>query len=94
MVETLSEQALSAALEELGGWDLDDGKLHTRFEFPNFRQAFGFMTSVALAAESANHHPEWFNVYNKVEVWLTTHEAGGITERDVKLARCMKAMTG
>lgn len=68
-------------------WQLRDGKLHKRFVFEDFATAFGFMTSIAIYAERADHHPEWFNVYNKVDIDLTTHEAGGITERDFSLAR-------
>ncbi len=86
----LGEQALADALAALPGWDLADGKLHRKFEFADFPRAFAFMTRVAFAAEAKNHHPEWFNVYNRVEVWLTTHDAGGITEKDFELARVMQ----
>ncbi|MCA8944346.1 MAG: 4a-hydroxytetrahydrobiopterin dehydratase [Planctomycetes bacterium] len=82
---------IEAALEELDGWQIDDGKLHRRLKFEDFQAAFAFMTRIALAAEKANHHPEWFNVYNKVEVWLSTHEAGGITQKDVRLAKQIDA---
>ena len=68
-------------------WSLKDGKLNKQFVFPDFVNAFGFMTKVAIYAEKSNHHPEWFNVYNKVEIDLTTHEAAGLTQRDFKLAR-------
>ena len=71
---------------------MEDRKLHREYIFRNFVQAFGFMTEVALIAESADHHPEWFNVYKKVIVDLTTHEADGITERDFALAREMEAI--
>jgi len=71
----------------LPGWSLDDEKLYKEFEFKNFIDAFGFMTKIAITAEKMNHHPEWFNVYNKVQIHLTTHEAGGISENDVNLAR-------
>jgi 4a-hydroxytetrahydrobiopterin dehydratase len=70
-------------------WQIKEQKLHREFVFNNFIQAFGFMTQVALVAESSNHHPEWFNVYKTVRVDLTTHEAGGITERDFALAEKM-----
>ena len=92
MAEKLTDDAIAAALEDLSGWSLDDGKLHCEFRFANFVQAFGFMTSAAIVAEKMNHHPEWFNVYNKVSVHLTTHEAGGITELDFELARKMNAL--
>lgn len=68
-------------------WNVKNDALHRRFEFENFVQAFGFMASVALVAEKENHHPEWTNVYNKVDVKLSTHDAGGITEKDFKLAK-------
>ena len=74
-------------MENLPGWSLDDEKLYKELEFKNFIDAFGFMTKVAITAEKMNHHPEWFNVYNKVQIHLTTHEAGGISENDVNLAR-------
>ncbi len=67
-------------------WKLEDGKLRKVFEFDNFVSAFGFMTQVALLAERMNHHPEWFNVYRRVEIDLTTHEAGGVSECDFELA--------
>ncbi|MCA8955162.1 MAG: 4a-hydroxytetrahydrobiopterin dehydratase [Planctomycetes bacterium] len=92
----MTEQRLSDAriAEELGalpGWAFDGGKLHRAFRFSDFRAAFAFMTRVALAAEAANHHPEWRNVYSSVEVWLTTHDAGGVTARDFELAREISA---
>lgn len=82
-------EQLEAFTQQNDQWSLQDGKLHREFVFKDFVQAFGFMTEVALHAESSNHHPEWCNVYKKVTVNLTTHEAGGITERDFKLAKLM-----
>jgi 4a-hydroxytetrahydrobiopterin dehydratase len=70
----------------LGGWRISDGKLVRRFEFSDFVEAFGFMTAMALVAERMDHHPEWSNVYNKVEIALTTHDAGGLTRLDFDLA--------
>ena len=67
-------------------WKIKDGKLNKTFVFSDFVDAFGFMTKIAIHAEKANHHPEWFNVYNKVEIDLATHEAGGLTARDFELA--------
>ena len=67
-------------------WKIKDGKLNKIFVFSDFVDAFGFMTKIAIHAEKANHHPEWFNVYNKVEIDLATHEAGGLTARDFELA--------
>jgi 4a-hydroxytetrahydrobiopterin dehydratase len=88
----LSQQAIQSALAELEGWELRDGKLYREFRFDDFVGAFAFMSGVALCAERAGHHPEWFNVYNRVEVWLTTHDAGGITARDTDLAAEMNAL--
>ena len=73
-------------------WTAADGMLQRTFTFRNFREAFGFMTEVALVAENSNHHPEWGNVYNRVTVQLTTHDAGGITEKDFDLAHQMDSI--
>ena len=91
-IPKLSNKALEEGLRELGEWTLQDGKLHREFRFADFSAAFGFMCRVALAAEQLNHHPEWFNVYNRVRVDLTTHDAGGISESDLELARRMDAI--
>ena len=85
----LSDDALSSALARLPGWSLVDGKLQREFRFADFNQAFAFMTRAALLAEQMNHHPEWFNVYSRVRVDLTTHDAGGISELDIEMARAM-----
>lgn len=73
-------------------WSIADGKLRREFEFKNFVEAFGFMTRAAMIAEGMNHHPEWFNVYNKVRIELSTHDAGGISELDFQLARNIDAL--
>ena len=88
-VSQLTEAERDAALAELDGWSLrDDGKaFECGFEFDDFVDAFGFMTRVAILAQSHDHHPEWFNVYNKVEITLTTHDAGGLSLRDVNMAK-------
>ena len=80
-----------AALESLPGWSAADGRdaIKKTFQFDDFSAAFGWMSRVALAAEKLDHHPEWFNVYSKVEVLLATHDAGGVTELDIKLAEAM-----
>ena len=83
----LDENEIKKSLESIDGWSVDDDKLFREFTFPRFIEAFGFMASVATVAEKQDHHPEWFNVYNRVEIRLTTHEAGGITENDIGLAR-------
>ncbi len=87
-----TEQEVRTALTELEGWRLEGGKLHRRFQFPDFVAAFGFMSQTALLAESMNHHPEWFNVYNRVEVSLSTHDVGGLSEKDFTLARKMNGL--
>ncbi|MBX9745467.1 MAG: 4a-hydroxytetrahydrobiopterin dehydratase [Hyphomonadaceae bacterium] len=81
----------SAAIGRLNGWREASGRdaITKEFKFKDFNAAFGFMTRVALYAEKTDHHPEWFNVYNKVEVTLATHDAGGVTEKDVALAQFM-----
>ena len=88
----LSADELSRALAELPGWSIAAGKLHREFRFPDFVRAFAFMSAVALVAEARNHHPEWFNVYGRVVVDLTTHDAGGITQNDIDLARKMNEL--
>ena len=85
----LTQTEISTALESLTNWSLDQGKLFRQFNFRNFSEAFGFMTRVALLAEKHGHHPEWFNVYRRVDIWLTTHDAGGISERDTRLAQAI-----
>lgn len=89
MVETLTSSERETLLGELHGWEelKDRDALHKTFQFKNFSQAWAFMSRVALAAEKQNHHPEWSNVYNRVEITLTTHECNGLSERDAKLAR-------
>lgn len=91
MATVLSDDALASALTGLDGWTVLDGKLHKTFTFEDFVAAFGFMARVALHAERAGHHPEWSNVYRTVSIDLTTHDAGGITERDVALADAIDA---
>ena len=86
---SLARDVVESALKELPGWGLEDEKLYREFVFRDFNEAFGFMSRAALAAEAANHHPEWFNVYNRVRVHLTSHDAGGITQRDLDLAAQM-----
>jgi 4a-hydroxytetrahydrobiopterin dehydratase len=88
----LSELELADALAELPGWQVANGKLHREWRFADFSAAFGFMTRVALEAERMNHHPEWSNVWNRVVVDLVTHDAGGLTASDVKLAKKMEAL--
>ena len=89
--EKLDKDAIADGLKGLDGWTLaEDGSAISKgFKFKTFRKAFAFMTEAAMVAEKMNHHPEWSNVYNSVEVTLTTHDAGGLTELDLKLAAAM-----
>jgi len=82
----LTSDEIEAALRNLPGWSLVNAKLHREYRFTDFVHAFGFMATSAIAIEAMNHHPEWSNVWNRVTVDLTTHDASGITARDVKLA--------
>jgi 4a-hydroxytetrahydrobiopterin dehydratase len=90
----LSPQQLEAVHAGLPGWSIAAEKLHREYKFPDFVHAFGFMATAAIAIEKMNHHPEWFNVYNRVTVDLTTHDAGGITQKDVDLARLLDSIAG
>ncbi len=92
MADRLTDSEIEEALAGLDGWSLENGKLSRDFKFANFIEAFGFMTSAAIEAEKMDHHPEWFNVYNKVSVQLVTHSADGITNLDVELAMKMNAL--
>ena len=94
MVEKLTGNTRKAALAKLDGWSEVEGRdaISRTFIFADFNEAFGFMTRAALVAEKLDHHPEWFNVYDKVVVTLATHDAGGVTERDVALAEAMNRL--
>ena len=89
----LTDAEINAQLEGISGWTVENEKLHKEFQFDSFVEAFGFMASVALIAESMNHHPEWFNVYNRVTVDLATHDAGGISALDFELAKKVDALS-
>jgi 4a-hydroxytetrahydrobiopterin dehydratase len=91
MAQKLTGDSRKAALGKLAGWSEAQGRdaITKKFVFADFNAAFGFMTRAALVAEKLDHHPEWFNVYKTVEVTLSTHDAGGLTERDIELARAM-----
>lgn len=88
----LSDEQIKTELAGLSGWSVVNGKLHKDFVFDDFVEAFGFMTRAAIHIEKMNHHPEWFNVYNKISVDLTTHDAGGITQNDIVLARTLNSL--
>jgi 4a-hydroxytetrahydrobiopterin dehydratase len=80
----LSQSEIASAVRKLNGWSVANGKLHRDYEFANFVHAFGFMATAALMIEKMGHHPEWFNVYNRLSVDLATHDAGGITKKDIE----------
>lgn len=94
MIEPLTEEERADALDALPDWDLDEARdaITRTVQFADFPQAFGFMTRVALVAEKMDHHPEWTNVWNRVDILLTTHDAGGLSPRDIELAQAIDAM--
>src|SRR5262245_3999538 len=96
MAQKLDDAARRKIAAQLPGWRMVEGRdaLQKTFTFKDFNAAFGFMTRTALVAEQMNHHPEWFNVWNRVDVTLSTHDAGGLTERDIKLALAMDKIAG
>ncbi len=96
MAQKLTADARKSALVNLAGWSEVQGRdaIAKKFVFKDFNEAFGFMARAALVAEKMDHHPEWFNVYKTVEVTLSTHDAGGLTELDAKLAEAMNALAG
>lgn len=91
-IERLTEEQVASELNNLAGWSIKDGKLHKDYEFESFNQAFGFMVRASMEIEKMNHHPEWFNVYNKLSVDLMTHDAGGITKNDIELAKILNSL--
>ncbi len=96
MVEKLTAEQRAEAVSTLPGWADVEGRdaICKTFQFGDFNEAFGFMSRVALMAEKADHHPEWFNVYNRVEITLSTHDAGGLSQRDVDLAHVIDRLAG
>jgi len=93
IIDKATDEEIQGFIGHFSSWSIENNKLHCEYVFGNFVQAFSFMTEVALIAEHTDHHPEWFNVYKKVVVDLATHEAGGITERDFKLAKSMEEIS-
>lgn len=95
MIDRLDRTAIEALGERLPGWTVSEGAAITRtFQFADFSAAWGFMSRVALLAERQQHHPDWSNVWNRVQITLTTHDAGGLSERDVRLATAIDALQG
>ena len=95
MTTKLALEDIQQRLEtRISDWSLRDGKLYRSIQFPDFATAFGFMTQIAFVAERMDHHPEWLNVYSRVDIWLTTHEVNGISEKDFALAARINAVLG
>ena len=91
-MKKLSEAAIKKNLEQLPDWELIDNAIETTLEFETFKDCFSIMTRIAFEVEAQNHHPEWFNVYNKLSIRLSTHDAGGVTEKDFKLAKTIEGI--
>jgi 4a-hydroxytetrahydrobiopterin dehydratase len=92
--QKLADHEIQARMDRLTGWKIREGKLHRQFEFADFVAAFRFISGVALIAERMDHHPEWANVYNRVVIDLTTHDAGGLTDLDFELAEAVGSLAG
>ena len=88
----LEPAAIDRALNEMEGWSVRDAKLHREYKFPDFSYAIGFMTTAAIRIEKIDHHPEWCNVYNRVAIDLSTHDSGGVTQKDVELAGLLESI--
>lgn len=88
----LSPEQLETELKNLDGWSIKNEKLHKEFQFADFNKTFEFMTKAAAKCEKMNHHPEWFNVYNRLTIDLTTHDVGGITQNDIDLAKILNSL--
>jgi len=93
-MKPLNNEEINVALKELEGWEYHENAIHTAFEFNNFKEAFAAMTRIAFEVEIMGHHPNWYNVYNRLEISLSTHDAGGITNKDLELAKKIDALIG
>ncbi|MGB3343068.1 MAG: 4a-hydroxytetrahydrobiopterin dehydratase [Aequorivita sp.] len=93
-MKALSDKEIEERLKEFEGWEYEEGALHTVFDFEDFKEAFSAMTRIAFEAEKMNHHPEWTNIYNTLEIYLTTHDAEGVTEKDFELATMIDSLIG
>lgn len=91
-MKKLTEQEINDKLENMEGWEYSENAIHTSFEFENFKEAFTLMTRIAFEAEAQQHHPDWSNVYNQLEIKLSTHDAGGVTEKDFKMANAIEGI--
>ena len=93
-MKLLTETEINERLKELEGWVYDHNAIHTAFEFQDFKEAFMMMTRIAFEAEKLQHHPDWSNVYNRLDIALSTHDAGGVTDNDFQLAKVINALMG
>ncbi len=93
-MKKLSDKEVTEKLKDFEGWDHIEGALHTIFEFEDFKEAFSAMTRIAFEAERLQHHPDWSNVYNSLEIYLSTHDADGVTEKDFELAKIIDDLIG
>lgn len=93
-MKALSKKQIEEKLKDFEGWDYEMDALHTVFDFENFKEAFSAMTRIAFEAEKMGHHPEWTNVYNTLEIFLSTHDADGVTEKDFELAKIIDELIG
>ncbi len=91
-MSTLSEKQISEKLKDLDGWQFNDNAIHTKLEFEDFKETFSIMTRIAFEAEAQQHHPDWTNVYNTLSISLTSHDAGGVTEKDFKMAKTIESI--
>jgi len=91
-MKKLTEDEILSKLESFEGWSYSENAIHTSFEFENFKEAFTLMTRIAFEAEAQQHHPDWSNVYNQLEITLSTHDADGVTEKDFKMAKAIEAI--
>ncbi|PVW13184.1 4a-hydroxytetrahydrobiopterin dehydratase [Marixanthomonas spongiae] len=93
-MSTYSEKEINDKLDQLEGWEYEDNAIHTAFEFEDFKEAFSAMTRIAFEAEKLQHHPDWHNVYNTLNITLSTHDAGGVTDKDFELAKVIDGLLG
>ena len=93
-MKPFTELQILSGLKELDGWEYEDNAIHTSFEFDDFKDAFSVMTRIAFEAEKMNHHPDWSNVYNTLQISLSTHDAGGVTAKDFELAKIIDELVG
>jgi 4a-hydroxytetrahydrobiopterin dehydratase len=93
-MKVLTEQEVNERLADIDGWEYDQNAIHTAFEFENFKETFTIMTRIAFEAEKLNHHPDWSNVYNQLHISLYSHDAGGVTEKDLSLAKVINDLIG